>query len=218
MHIHIQIYQIGQVIKVMINLRVNNSLSKYIHNTKDTLVKNRGFTLVEVLLVISLLAISVGVTSDIVLTLIRSYVKTSVANDIEQNANFVTLKLENELKLATGVCEIQDNLIRFTTKDYTDCATSNHIRYRVANYGSPTPVQTVLRSVGGTELPLTDSNISTGVALRVCDATNPCFTQVAADPYVVRVDFVFRQASSSATNSFTGVVDYNNTVLLRGTY
>ena len=58
----------------------------------------KGFTLIEMLLVVLLLALTVGLTSDMLLSLIRSNTKTQVINEIEQQANFVTLKLEKELR------------------------------------------------------------------------------------------------------------------------
>ena len=57
--------------------------------------KNQGgFTLVEMLLVVFLLALTMGLTSDMLLSLIRSNTKTQVINEIEQQANFVSLKIE----------------------------------------------------------------------------------------------------------------------------
>ena len=58
----------------------------------------KGFTLIEMLLVVLLLALTVGLTIDMLLSLIRSNTKTQVINEIEQQANFVTLKLEKELR------------------------------------------------------------------------------------------------------------------------
>ena len=55
----------------------------------------KGYTLIELMLVIALLALTAGVTGDIIISLVRSYSKTQVANEIEQNAGFVSLKLEN---------------------------------------------------------------------------------------------------------------------------
>ena len=62
-----------------------------------------GFTLIELLLVVGLLALSVGITSDILISLVRSYSKSQVINEIEQNANFVSQKLEKELRNAANI-------------------------------------------------------------------------------------------------------------------
>ena len=68
-----------------------------------------GFTLVELLIVVALVIISAGVTSDIILTLIRSYNKTRISNEIEQNGNFVILRLERELRDASNVDTTQSS-------------------------------------------------------------------------------------------------------------
>ena len=63
----------------------------------------KGFTLIELLLVVGLLALTVGITSDILLSIVRTYNKTQVTNEIEQQANFVSLKLEKEIRNAQTV-------------------------------------------------------------------------------------------------------------------
>lgn len=71
---------------------------------KNTGIKKKaGFTLVEMVLVVGLLAISFGVTSDILISLVRSQTKSRVMNGIEQQANFVSLSIEKELRNAVSV-------------------------------------------------------------------------------------------------------------------
>ena len=58
------------------------------------IIKNNqsGFTLIEMLIVVVILAIVVGMTSDMLMSLIRSNTKTQVINELEQQANFVPSK------------------------------------------------------------------------------------------------------------------------------
>jgi len=80
-----------------------------------------GFTLIELLLVISLLALSVGVTSDILVSLVRTNAKTTVLNDIEQTANFISTKLEKELRnaeqITAPVVGSPGNVLTFVTRN-----------------------------------------------------------------------------------------------------
>jgi len=44
-----------------------------------------------------------GLTSDMLISLLRSNTKTQVINEIEQQANFVSLKIEKELRDSVDV-------------------------------------------------------------------------------------------------------------------
>ena len=58
------------------------------------MTKQKGFTLVELLIVVSIIIIVVGVTGDIILSLVRSYSKTQITNEIEQNAKNVQIYIK----------------------------------------------------------------------------------------------------------------------------
>jgi prepilin-type N-terminal cleavage/methylation domain-containing protein len=171
-----------------------------------------GFTLVELLVVVALITITVGVTGDIILTLVRSYNKTKITNDIEQNANFVMLKLEKELKNATSVSALTASSVTFI-KNSTSGQTV--IVYEVKDVGG---VRSLVRSEdGGDEVLLTDNDPVYGVQVGDC-ATSACFTQISSDPYVVSINLNFSQSSASTNRMFTGTTSLSTTVVVRGSY
>ena len=167
-----------------------------------------GFTLVELLLVITLIAISVGVTSDVLMSLIKSYNKTTVINDIEQQANFVGLKLEKELRNASNVSVPNSNQLSF---DYLGTA----VYYNVSGGN-------LFRSTSGYSTAAADALIATpsingtvgGVNL-ACDTA--CFTLTGSSPQVVGLSLIFSQASAGGV-SFSGVINVKNTIVIRNTY
>jgi prepilin-type N-terminal cleavage/methylation domain-containing protein len=170
--------------------------------------KKNGFTLIELLLVIALLAISVGVTNDILISLIRANNKTQVMNEIEQQSNFLSLKIEKELRNASSV-DIPDSvdesstILQFNTKD------DETITYDVTS-------GVVYRN----GVPIT-SNISPGGIIASCSGeggTNDCFSLSGVDPQVVNINIDFTQAQSGPSNSYTGKVGIKSTIVLRNTY
>ncbi|HSX39427.1 MAG TPA: prepilin-type N-terminal cleavage/methylation domain-containing protein [Candidatus Saccharimonadales bacterium] len=167
--------------------------------------KQAGYTLIELLLVISLLSLAVGVSTDIILTLVRSYTKTQVTNEIEQNSNFVFLKLEKELRNAQTVSSVSANSISFQD------STGATITYAIVSAGSG--ILTIQRN-GST---LTNTDSVNGVTITCTGSASSCFLQVGASPTVIEIDMSFKQVNSPGA-AFTGSVDLNDTIVVRGTY
>ena len=179
-------------------------------------IKNRqlGFTLVEMLVVVALIAITLGVTGDILISLVRSYNKTRVTNEIEQNANFVTLKIEKELKNAIEVTDVADNGTSITfIRELSGITTEVTYEWRNGADNSLYRIEGAL----GTPYLLTDNTKPGGVAIADCTA-NKCFVRIAESPDVINMRFEFTEAGVSLNKSFTGSIILETTVVVRGTY
>lgn len=164
----------------------------------------KGFTLIEMLLVVLLLALTVGLTGDMLLSLIRSNTKTQVMNEIEQQANFVTLKLEKELRDALDANTSADNLT-LTIK----LRSNIDINYRLSG-------GVLQRSVGaGDYVPLTSDASPGGVAVS-CNPT--CFQIIGTNPQVVKTDLKFEQAQAGAGPTYKGDVTINSSIVIRSSY
>jgi prepilin-type N-terminal cleavage/methylation domain-containing protein len=182
-------------------------------------LRQNGFTLIELLLVIGLLALSVGVTGDILVSITRSYNKTQVANEVEQQANFVTLKLEKELRNAQKVTVTSATSMTLTMPD------STAVTYSVTGSAG---AGKITRTVGATTNDLTSTGIG-GVNV-VCGAdagtssctpsSSNCFTSSAAGtkPQIVTVSMTFNQGQSVSVGSYSGCAKINNTYVVRDTY
>ena len=154
------------------------------------------------LVVIALLAISAGITSDILVTLVRSYNKTQVANEVEQQANFVTLKLEKELKNAKNVTVEGTNKLTFVNTDGIS------ISYEVASF--------VVKRTFGTEPSQDLTSASTGGVKVSC---SPCFAlSGATSPQIVTVKMTFTQAQNTPKTDLTSVYNYENVFVIRNSY
>jgi prepilin-type N-terminal cleavage/methylation domain-containing protein len=179
-------------------------------------MKNKGFTLIELLLVIALLSIAVGITSDILVTLVRGYNKTQVMNELEQQANFVSSKLQKELKSASLITAADASSITFSLRDGT------LIKYSLITSGDRTGV--LQRSVGTeSAVDLTDLGFNNVGGVKVsCPGfgTDPgvCFSVSNTKPQVVTLNLEFKQSQVAAKADYTGSVKINDTVVIRGTY
>jgi type II secretory pathway pseudopilin PulG len=59
---------------------------------------SKGFTLLELTLVISLLILTVGVSGTIILTLVRNYTQTQLVSELEQTSNFIIAKIKDDVR------------------------------------------------------------------------------------------------------------------------
>jgi type II secretory pathway pseudopilin PulG len=173
-----------------------------------------GFTLLELILVIGLLAISFGVTSDILISLVRSQTKTMVLNSVEQQANFASLKLEKELRNATGV-----------TMSGSDLVITKRNSINPVTYSLVTNTRVLNRTeMGPGTLPLNDVSNPGGVGVECgfqIPNPLPCFTVTGTSPTVVSIALRFGPVLSTAGNLIpvnTGTVDINSTIVVRSTY
>lgn len=197
-----------------------NKLLKY----KNLAVSNAaGFTLVELLLVVALMAISFGVTSDILVTLMRSFNKTTVITEIEQQAGVVSQMIEKEIKNAavvtnpggdTRIIQFEDtlgNVARYHFQTYTNGIGT------VYRYPASTDIanDTRRRTYAITGNP----GLTTGLVGGVHVTCNPtCFSVNVGRPSVVQVNMIFSQAQASANSSYTGRVVISDTIVVRNTY
>ena len=185
-------------------------------------IKNKGYTLIELLLVVGLLAISVGVTSDILLSIVRSYSKTQVMNELEQQANFVGLKIEKELRNAETAAIVNGGTwqgIRITPRG----STGQYVCYRVRNLGSTTSFIDRSASTNdatcasGTFVAVTSTGIGNVTTSCTLSGSN-CFQVTSGTPTIVNIGIKFSQGQVTTTANFTGDVEITNTIVIRETY
>jgi prepilin-type N-terminal cleavage/methylation domain-containing protein len=77
-------------------------------------VNNRGFTLVELLVAISLIAVVIVVSADFLINLVSNSVRIQNKIFLEQNYNFIGSKLTKVLQDAENVTVLNPNKLTFT--------------------------------------------------------------------------------------------------------
>ena len=170
--------------------------------------KNQGgFTLVEMLLVVLLLALTMGLTSDMLISLLRSNTKTQVINEIEQQANFVSLKIEKELRDSVDV-KIPGGGSSGDSIELT-LRSGSKVTYRLQG-------NVLQRSITGTFFPITSNSSPGGVV--VSGDGSPVFTITGSNPKVVKLNMTFNQAQSGAGASYKGSIKLEPSIVIRSSY
>jgi len=174
--------------------------------------QEKAFTLVELLLVVAILGISMGVTTDILLSVTRSYNKTQIINEIEQQANFVSLKMTKELRNATTIydptlIDTSGTTLRFLNRN------GDEIKY----YLEDSVLYRQVTASGVTEepYPVTSNSGIEGVAV-ICPTK--CFGLLSENPDIVSFSLVFQKASISPLSTLSTDIKVEDTIVLRGTY
>ena len=170
------------------------------------LTNNKAFTLIELLVVVTLTALAVGITGDILVSVTKSYNRTQVMNEVEQQANFVSSKLNRELRDAYSVESTNSNEIVVRTKNGVD-----NVKYYLNSSDSR-----FYRQVGtGTAVPLT-SPLTKIEGVRVKCGNGGCFSiNNNPPPYIVTYSLIFDKGDTATIKS---TININDTVVLRGTY
>jgi prepilin-type N-terminal cleavage/methylation domain-containing protein len=187
---------------------------------QDLVTKNKkgnGYTLIELLLVVGLLAIAVGVTSDILLNLVRSYNRVQVFNEIEQQTNFIIQKLEKEIRNSVSADQTNRRELELTIGTQT-------ITYWVDPYDGDSNDGTLYRTVENSDGSITETyalnSVGTvgGVYLECAAGCFDIYGSVVDTPIRVRYDLKFRQSQQGAFASESGAIQIYNFIVLRRSY
>lgn len=168
-------------------------------------MKNRGFTLVELLVSIGLVLIVGTVGTSIIASILRSYNKAHIINEVEQNGNYVLSLMESQIRNAKSVSPTSG-----TTQTLTVTPQEGSVfDFSIANVGGIGVVRK------DSEI-LTNNNPVNGVEVVVADSG---FTVTGISPQTVIIVLKLQQAPNAP-----GRVDYQaattlqTTVVVRGGY
>ncbi len=183
-----------------------------------TKITPNAFTLIELILTISLLAISFGVTTDILISLVRSQSRMQMQNTVEEQANFVGSKLEKELRDSSDVSSDDPLSITMVRRVDNEIITyfldsSNNVLKRSIGTGAATvtEVMTDLTDPGGVIVNCPQDE----------DGNQICFTVSDNSPRVVNISMSFlpvKTGSSLSSGSGISSTDINETFVIRTSY
>lgn len=198
------------------------------HKNKSIAKKSTGYTLLELLIVIGLIGLTVGVTGDIILSLVRSYTKTQATNELERTSNYAVTKIEKEFKNAVSNVTFGDSTdsVSFYTKYYNN-STLYPVSYRytpacpstdTGNQGCIQRCDKLETScIAGDWKPITDTDI-----VIVLTNGGKVFSKASpgdSTPVALSLNMkLTKNINGSTNNPFSGELVVKTTVVAKGTY
>lgn len=189
-------------------------------------LNSKGFTLLETMIVVSVLLITVGVAGDLVISLVRGQNKSKVLGEIEQNGNYALARISYDLKNARSVSISSGPSTQIIIADQNNVS----IRYRFTSSSNSGVLGCVIgtsgctgvltRTIGeGAEVPMTNYDSVAGV--NVVSTNNASyFEELSVSPPIVRVYMTIKQgvATVNALNKSTQASEvFDTSVVLLST-
>jgi len=182
-----------------------------------------GFTLIELLLSIALLTFVVTMSSDTIITLVRTNTDTIItlvrtntkaqgANEVEAVANFLSLKLQNDIKNSLDVTVTDSNTLTLAKRD------GSTVVYKAisASGDAPAYLTRQIPDEMSDAVPLTNNSSSAKVAV---ECLGNCFARSGGVDSPVSITISMRVFQFNApTKIFSSEVVFKDTFTVRGSY
>lgn len=168
--------------------------------------RERGFTLVELLVGMAILIVVATVGGDLIFNVIRSYNKSNILAEIEQNGNHAMSIMEQQIRNAASVDPFTSPSSSLTLHTHQEA----DVTFSLGFAGTACTNGTIERN----ETPITNANESNGI-----NVTNLSFSSDASGN-VITISITLEQACGAPTRREFQVppVTLTTTVVLRSSY
>ncbi len=173
--------------------------------------RNHGFTLIEILIVIAMMAVLTGVGADLFINSLKAYQKSQIMNQLSQNGNYAMTTILNTARDAKSISvEDTSKLIITDSSQTTITFTIGSITVEGKTVG------VIKKKVGETEEIITNSNATTGVNIVTAGSS---FALSAGTPQTLTVTLKISQAPNTPINrAYDTTTTLTNSVIIRGEY
>ena len=148
------------------------------------MINKKGFTLLELLVVTAIMAVLIGISTTVFISILRSQNKTNVTNEVRQNATLAIDLFERDVRSARGINPAgTGNLVEL---EEADNGTSVDWECVVAVPGNNANGY-IKMTVGGVGKVITNQEPKTGVSIDC--TTNPTFDVSSSTTPIVTMRF-----------------------------
>ena len=176
--------------------------------------RSQGFTLIEILIVIALMAVLTGIGADLFVNSLKAYQKSQITNQLSQNGNFVMSTILNAARNAKAISVSSDEGYDNNTLKITD-ASGVTTTFRFLDLASGAGY--ISRKVGeeGWKI-ITSNNATSGIDI---DTSVSRFDLSADTPRTLTVVLKISQAPNTPINrAYNTTITLTNSVIIRGEY
>lgn len=171
----------------------------------------KGFTLIEVLIAVSLIGIIGAVGGTIFAAVIRSYNKTQITNELQQNGEMVLSKMEQAIRNASEVTPISSSEGSWEISVKKQAGSSVTFGWKGPAGGANGYIYQDLDN------PLTNTNPTTGVS--VVGSSVAINQPDLGKPKMVTISLTLQQGANAPTGKdYVGNVTLQTSVVVRGGY
>lgn len=172
-------------------------------NSRDVYLRRQGFTLIEILVTISIVAMVGVIASSTLFSLFRGASKSEILKEVKQNGEFALSTMEQKVRNATSVTcfnSFSKYGISVVNQDGTttlfECDTSNNTLTQDGN-------SLINTSIAGS-----------AIKLKTCTASMFTCTP-PGDPTSIIIQFDLEQANAGANTAETATSHFQTSVTLR---
>lgn len=172
--------------------------------------RNNGFTLIEVLISISIIIVVGVIVGSIIISTLRGSTKATVLSDVKQNGNYAITEMSRVIRSATNInnpvlpCGNPSSAAQTITVTQLD---TSQVTFDCSSGNTITESQN-----GGTPVALLNAS-TTKLVPNSCKII--CSQQTAADIPSVQIQFSLTQSTTANFAEQSATVPFQTTILLR---
>ncbi len=177
---------------------------------------NKGFTLIEVLVVLGIMVFVSAIVSGIYFASLRTATKVNTLTVVRQNGDYAIAQIIKTVRFASGFAGVSNNNITYTT----DCTATGSNQYNFLRITTSTGIDTTYSCVGPgpaiteTTAASTVSLINTGtVVLSSCSFT--CTQITVTAPPDIGLSFSLSSKTTSNLPENNATIPFQTSVSLR---
>ncbi len=165
------------------------------------LVKNfSGFTLVELLVTVGLVLIIGTIGTSVIASILRSYNKAHIINEIEQNGNYVLSLMESQIRNAASVSPTSGDVLLLTVTPQDGSPYAFEMDTEFSGTGATDSIGVVEK---GSEV-ITNDDLTNGIDVVIDSGTPANASHFSVDGNKVKIVLKLQQAPKAP-----GRIDYH---------